>query len=132
MVHYPTTDDVSEFAEVAVRLQGGQPQGLRDRTLLESAVMRPRFLAHYAEAGLIEQAAALANGISRSQAFVDGNKRAAYVATLAFIFRNGYTLAVERLDFATLLTSLSDLALSTEDADRQLADWLRQRTRPRT
>ena len=93
--------------------------------------MRPQFLAHYADADLVEQAAALANGISRSQAFVDGNKRAAYVATLAFLFRNGYSLAADRLDFATRLTGLADPLLSPEDADRQLAYWLRQHARPR-
>jgi death on curing protein len=131
VVRYLSTDDVIELAEVTVRLQGDQPQGLRDRGLLESAVMRAQFLAHYAGVDLIEQAAALATGISRSQAFVDGNKRAAYVATLVFLHRNGYELVGDRLAFAIALTSQADPSLSAEEADRNLAAWLREHTRPR-
>jgi death on curing protein len=132
VVRYLSTDDVIELAEVTVRLQGDQPQGLRDRGLLESAVMRAQFLAHYADADLVEQAAALANGISRSQAFVDGNKRAAYVAALVFLHRNGYVLVGDRLAFAVALTAQADAAISPEEADRNLADWLRAHTRPRS
>jgi death-on-curing protein len=126
-----TVDEVIELAEVTVRLQGDWPQGLRDRGLLESAVMRSQFLAHYAQSDLIGQAAALATGISRSQAFIDGNKRAAYVATLVFLHRNGVELTADRLDFAVTLTAQADPTITPEEADQRLADWLRGHTRPR-
>jgi len=131
MIRYLTTDEVIELTDVAVRLQGESPQGLRDRGLLESAVMRPQFLAHYAEADVIEQAAALATGISRAQALVDGNKRAAYVAALVFLHRNGFVLVTDRLRFATTLTDLADPTIPSEEADRRLAEWLREHTRLR-
>jgi death-on-curing protein len=132
VTRYLTTEDVIELMEVTVRLQGEWPQGLRDRGRLESAVMRPQFLAHYAEADLFDQAAALATGISRSQAFVDGNKRAAYVASLVFLHRNGFELAADRIEFAMTLTTQADPTISPAEADRWLADWLRGHTRLRT
>jgi death on curing protein len=47
---------------------------LRDQAGLESALGRPRNYAHYQEADLALQAAALAHGVAESQAFIDGNK----------------------------------------------------------
>jgi prophage maintenance system killer protein len=67
-----TTDQFIALHARAVRATGGRPEGIRDRNGLESATMRPRFLAHYADADIISQAAALATGLSRAQAFVDG------------------------------------------------------------
>lgn len=52
---------------------------LRDEGLLESALMRPQMAAHYEEADITRQAALLAVGISQAQAFLDGNKRTAYL-----------------------------------------------------
>lgn len=40
--------------------------------------------------GVIRTAALLAHGIAQAQAFVDGNRRTAYFATLAFLEANGY------------------------------------------
>jgi len=39
---------------------------------------------------VIQTAALLAHGIAQAQAFVDGNRRTAYFATLAFLKANGY------------------------------------------
>jgi len=39
---------------------------------------------------VIQTAALLAYGIARAQAFVDGNRRTAYFATLSFLEANGY------------------------------------------
>lgn len=39
---------------------------------------------------MIQTASLLAHGIARAQAFVDGNRRTAYFATLSFLQANGY------------------------------------------
>jgi hypothetical protein len=46
VTEYLSTDDVIDLYVIAVRATGDEPQGLRDRGPLESAVMRPQFLAH--------------------------------------------------------------------------------------
>src|ERR1044071_7171077 len=106
MVKYLSTDDVIDLSIIGVRATGDVPQGLRDRGLLESAVMRAQFLAHYGDADLFEQAAALAHGISHSQAFVDGNKRAGLQAVSIFLRVNGYRLPDDRLAFARVLLNM--------------------------
>ena len=58
-IRYLDTDEVISIALQAIISPGDHPQGFRDRGLLESAVMRPRFLAHYLGADLYLQAAAL-------------------------------------------------------------------------
>ena len=130
MTEYLSTDDVVDLYIIAVRATGDDPQGLRDRGLLESAVMRPQFLAHYGDADLFEQAAALANGISRSQAFVDGNKRAALQAVSIFLRIDGHRLPDDRLPFARLILEVADPGIDAAQAEERLAAWLREHTAP--
>ena len=130
MVEYLSTDDVIDLYIIAARATGDEPQGLRDRGLLESAVMRPQFLAHYGGAGLFEQAAALAHGISHSQAFVDGNKRAGLQAVSMFLRINGYRLPNDRMPFARLLLEVTAPELDAAEAEQRLAAWLRAHTAP--
>ena len=130
MTEYLSTDDVIDLYELAVRATGDIPQGLRDRGLLESAVMRPQFMAHYQGADLFLQAAALAHGISHSQAFVDGNKRAGLQAVSVFLRLNGFRLPQDRMPFARLLLEMSDPGLSVGEAEERLAGWLRAHTAP--
>lgn len=65
----------------------GGATGIRDRGLLESAVMMPQasFGGDYVHAGVFEMAAAYAFHISENQPFVDGNKRTALVSALVFL-----------------------------------------------
>lgn len=83
---------------------GGAP-GLRDETLLESALARPRNIhAYRSESTLAELAAAYAFGIAKNHAFVDGNKRAAFLSIGLFLAINGYRLVAGQPDaIATVL-----------------------------
>ena len=78
----------------------GGVAGVRDQGLLESAVARPR-TGYYRD--VIEESAALCESLLQNHPFLDGNKRAAVVATAVFLRWNGY-----RLEFA----------------DREFYDWL--------
>jgi death-on-curing protein len=129
-VRYLDTDEVFSIGLQAIISTGERPQGMRDRGLLESAVMRPRFLAHYLEAELHLQAAALGLGISRSQSFVDGNKRAGYAAMRVFLLVNGYALAGVPLDLARTLEAQAEPGTDADAADGRLAEWLRAHTTP--
>jgi death-on-curing protein len=129
VVEYLTTDDVTDLHVHALHATGDVAQGLRNRGLLESAVMRPQFLAHYSDADLFEQAAALACGISRSRAFVDGNKRVAQTSAAFFLAINGLEVA-EPLAMARVLLEAAQPGTNQDDAERALADWLRLHTCP--
>ena len=58
---------------------GGAPS-LRDEGLLESALARPLNLAAYGNPDLLELAAAYGVGLAKNPPFIDGNKRAAFLA----------------------------------------------------
>jgi death-on-curing protein len=70
---------------------------LRDRAAFASAVNRPRQSAFGQDAypTLFSKAAALMQSLAENQAFLDGNKRIAWIATKAFLHLNGYRLQVE-------------------------------------
>jgi death on curing protein len=74
-------EDVLEAHAVGIARFGGST-GLRDRGLLESAVMAPRS-GYYSS--LAELAAVYAHGIAKNHPFVDGNKRAALSAAGMFL-----------------------------------------------
>ena len=106
---------------------GGRP-GLRDEGLLESALARPLQLMAYGEPDLAALAAAYGFGLVRNPAFVDGNKRAAFLATGLFLALNGQRLMTTQADATLTMLALAAGDLS-EDA---FADWLRAHTQPRS
>lgn len=69
---------------------------VRDMGLLESAVARPQATVFGQEAypTLAGKAAALCHSIARNRALVDGNKRLALAAVMAFLGLNGYRLTL--------------------------------------
>lgn len=70
------------------------PGGIRDVGLIESACMRPQATAFGEDAypTIWEKAAALLQSLARNHAFVDGNKRTAWMATVTFLRANGHQL----------------------------------------
>ena len=100
---------------------GGRP-GLRDEGLLESALARPHQLLAYGQPDLAALAAAYAFGLARNHAFVDGNKRAAFLATGLFLALNGHRLLTSQAD-----ATLTMLALAAGDlTEDEFAQWLRE------
>jgi len=69
---------------------------VRDVGLLESALARPRAAAFGAEAyrDLHAKAAALLHSVADDRALVDGNKRLALAAVVAFLGINGHGLTM--------------------------------------
>jgi death-on-curing protein len=99
----------------------GGARGLRDEGLLDSALARPINKFHYDGVDdLAELAAAYGFGIAKNQAFVDGNKRAAFLAIGLFLAINGARLRADQLDaIATIL------ALAAGELDEaRLAKWI--------
>ena len=98
---------------------------LLDAGKLESALLRPRMIAHYEDGDLFVQAAALITEIALAHPFSDGNKRLALLASDVFLALNGTWIRSEPLAFAmqimAFLTRDGDLGTATE----ALAEWLR-------
>ncbi|MEH3160185.1 MAG: type II toxin-antitoxin system death-on-curing family toxin [Sphingomonas taxi] len=95
--------------------------GLRDRSMLESALARPHNLIAYGEPDIADLATSYAYGIARNHPFVDGNKRTALVVSETFLMLNGYELTASNAEVVVAF-----LALAAGELDvPALADWFR-------
>ena len=98
--------------------------GLRDEGLLRSALVRPRNLLAYGDGPDVSgMAAAYGFGLAQNHAFLDGNKRTAFVAMEAFLDLNGYTLAADDRDCIATFERLAAGQIGEAD----LASWIRTR-----
>lgn len=81
-----TVEEVLLIHDEQIEVYGGI-YGIRDKSLLESAVMMPQasFGGEYLHSGLFEMSAAYAFHIAENQPFLDGNKRTALVSALVFL-----------------------------------------------
>jgi death-on-curing protein len=71
-------------------LHGGAP-GLRDDSLLNSALARPQQHYAYGESpDIVDMAAVYTAGILRNHPFIDGNKRTGFIVGILFLELNGY------------------------------------------
>lgn len=100
---------------------GGSP-GLRDRSGLEAAIMRPEHRYTYGAPDLAELAAAYAYGVAKAHAFIDGNKRTALVTTLVFLELNGHRFDPETADGVRMIEDLA----SGDITEAAFAIWLRE------
>jgi death-on-curing protein len=100
--------------------------GLRDEGLLASAIERPRHRWAYETPDMTELAAAYAFGIARNHPFVDGNKRAAFMAAYTFLGLNGMELTASEL--SAVITFLALAAGELEEVE--FADWFREHVEP--
>ena len=103
----------------------GGSAGIRDGTLLESALARPLNLLAYGKPSIFELAAAYACGIIRNHPFIDGNKRTGFMA--AFVF-----LGINRINFVARETDVvvRTLAVAANEIDEKAyASWLEENSR---
>lgn len=100
--------DLDDLLYVAERALGHVAQ-VRDHGLLESALARPRATAfgEDAYADIHHKAAALLHSLATNHALVDGNKRLALAATLAFYGMNGLRVTLINDDAYALVMRLA-------------------------
>jgi death-on-curing protein len=103
-----------------LRRFGGAP-GLRDEGMLRSALERRANKWHYEQADLPVLAAAYAFGLAKNHAFVDGNKRIAFMAMMVFLRKNGITFAPE----PAVATKMFFALAAGEVSEDSLARWIR-------
>lgn len=105
----------------------GGASGLRDEGLLDSALGRPLHLEAYGKPDFAALAATYGVGIAKNHPFVDGNKRAAFLAVGVFLLSNGYRLRVSHPEATATIWAVAAGAME-EDA---FTEWLRRNSIPR-
>jgi len=118
--------DVHAIHERVLALHGGAP-GVRNRTLLQSALARPQ--QHYACSGnpkVIDRAVLYTAGIVRNHPFLDGNKRTGFVIGVLFLELNGYELVASEEDATHAVLALAAGTLT----ESGFKEWMWSNVRP--
>ena len=125
--HYRVTlSDVITAHEEALRFGGGR-EGVRDITLIESAIGRPYIGYHRF---IHQKAAALLQSLATNHGFIDGNKRTALLILHILLDRSGYTITAP--NDAALQNDVENLILDTIErriSFEELGAWMKERVR---
>lgn len=116
---------INELTIILLHAEGlaeyGGREGLRDEGLLQSAFARPQNLFAYQEVcGIPELAASYATGLARNHPFIDGNKRAAFLAIGLFLGKNGFEMKADKVDATQMIVRLA----AGEVQEKDLAAWI--------
>ncbi len=103
-----------------LRRFGGAP-GLRDDGMLRSAIERPINKWRYEQAELPMLAAAYGFGLAKNHAFVDGNKRIAFMTMVAFLRKNGIRFMPAQAHVTRIVLALA----AGEVSEESLARWIK-------
>lgn len=103
-----------------LRRFGGAP-GLRDEGMLRSALERPINKWRYEQSEMAELAAAYGYGLAKNHAFIDGNKRIAFMSMMTFLAKNGIELSPDPAQSTAIILSLA----AGEVSEESLARWIR-------
>jgi death-on-curing protein len=119
-----------ELLHIAGRVLGPD-YTVRDYGLLDAALARPQATAFGKDAypDLDVKAAALLHSIARNHALIDGNKRLALAAVIAFYGLNGRRLTLTNDAAYDLVISVASGQLDTVE---EIAAALRPATNPRS
>ncbi|MBN3524543.1 type II toxin-antitoxin system death-on-curing family toxin [Paenibacillus apiarius] len=118
MVKYLTKEEViAGHYFMMKQMQDMEQAGVKDHSLLESAVYRPQqsLFGEDAYPTLFEKAAALVDFLAKNHCFHNGNKRTAYLSVKSFLQINGYQLKMEREFAVNFMVDLVNGKYSVED-----------------
>lgn len=115
-VLYISFDSVLAIHTRQLEAFGGR-DGIRNKSGLESAIEVPKstFDGQDLYPTIFLKAAAYAYHISESQAFVDGNKRAALDVALTFLSINGYDVENEAMELYDAMIAIAEKKMTKED-----------------
>jgi len=102
----------------------GGASGIRNATLLQSALDRPRNKWAYGEQDLTVLAATYCYGLAKNHGFVDGNKRTAFLSVVAFLGLNGIEFNASEPEVVVVMEALAAGRLT----ETELTAWIAANT----
>ena len=113
-------DVVLAVHQMLLAEHGGLP-GIRDKSLLDSALNRPRQRYVYdSDCSIFDLAACYSYGLAQNHPFLDGNKRIALTVTAIFLEINGFSFEASESDAVIVFQQLA----SGQMSETELASWL--------
>ena len=120
-----SVDDTLRLHALQLVVFGGRA-GIRDRSLLESAVIRPKQRFYYGELQtLVDIAVGYAAALNANHPFIDGNKRVSFHALLVCLRLHGLMLAAP----ATEATEIMQALAAGRAVEADLRVWVRSNAR---
>lgn len=121
-IQWVEIEDVISLHDKSINVAGGS-HGLRDLTLLESALARPQNLYAYGKKDIYVLAASYAEAIASNHAFVDGNKRSAFTTATFFLLLNNIVVVPRSDDgYTDMMVNLAQGKLAQDDVAKYLKD----------
>ena len=123
-----TVKQVIKLHTQVVMATGGS-DGIRDMGLLESAVNAPfqSFGGYDVYPTIYEKAARLGFGLAQNHAFIDGNKRIAAHALMAFLELNNIEIDCTKFELFSVFYKLAASEVTFDD----LVDWIKNHEAPK-
>lgn len=112
LVHFATMDRCGEIR-----------YGVFERSLIESALARPRQAAVYENADIFRQAATLCFGLIKNHPWIGGNKRTATAIAESFLAINGWRLSYSDQEIIELSLAIESDRFGVDEIEA----WYRQR-----
>ena len=108
--------------EESLAMFGGL-SGLRDEGLLDSALARPlNTHAYNADSTIARLGASYGFGLAKNHAFLDGNKRIAFLSIGMLLSINGHKLVADQVDAIQTMLAVA----AGELGERGLATWIQK------
>ncbi len=106
-------------------VMGSVDPGVLSENALRAALARPQNAVYYEEADGLRQAAFLFHEITTGHGFLDGNKRAAFLALGWFLENNGLgEIEASKDEIVELCLKTAEGVMSVDDIERWLRDHL--------
>jgi death-on-curing protein len=103
----------------------GGEAGIRDESLLDSALAKPENLFAHGKPDIFDLAASYGFSLVKNHPFVDGNKRVGFIVAVVFLELNGYRFRATEAEAA-----MRTLALAAgEMSESEFAVWLKANSR---
>ncbi len=117
--------DVLSIHKILIENFGGA-SGLRDESLLSSALQRPfqTFDGKFVYKSILEKAAALVESILINHPFIDGNKRIGYVLLRWYLLQNNIDIVCSEQQKYEFIISIA----SGEIIFEEIHSWLKKNT----
>lgn len=115
-MYFLTVDDVLAIHQLVIA-RAGSSAGVRDKNLLESAVLHPQVFVfgQYLYTDVFRMDAAYCFHIIKNHPFVDGNKRTGILTAITFLEKNGLDVSVDMDLWYTLAIDIAKSKIFKED-----------------
>ena len=120
---FPTIQEVLAIQRRLIEEFGGI-HGIRDWGALESAFLAAEQRAYYEQAGLSVCAATYTYHLTKTHAFLDGNKRLAAAVAEIFLEMNGVSLGATNDQLVDFFLGIATGTISRETVECQFSEWI--------